>query len=133
MRDLASSEERTLVAAGAQPDLAYRRYSPAGQQVAFLATIPSNGSSGPLTSLHFRPEVALAHGQLWDLWIVGSDGLGMHRLANVGADDASLAWSPDGSEIFVYGSAGARLVEVASGEATLMSYLAGFGAISWLP
>jgi hypothetical protein len=101
--------------------------------VAFLATIPSNGSSGSLTSLHFGPEVALEHGRLWDVWIVGRDGLGMHRLANVGADYASLAWSPDGSEIFVYGSTGARLVEVANGETKLMSYLAGFGAISWLP
>jgi hypothetical protein len=57
----------------------------------------------------------------------------MRQLAAVGADDASLAWSPDGSRLFVYGSTGARLFDAMSGEAELMPYLAGFGAVSWLP
>jgi hypothetical protein len=51
----------------------------------------------------------------------------------VGADDASLAWSPDGSQIFVYGTTGSRLVEVATGQTTPLPYLAGFGAVAWLP
>jgi hypothetical protein len=133
VRSLAGGEERTLVPFGVQPDLAYPRYSPDGQQVAFMATLPSNGSLRWPSALWFDPPTAFAHGQPWDLWLVGRDGSGVHRLAGVGADDASLAWSPDGSEIFVYGSTGARLVNVATGEATLLGYLAGFGAIAWLP
>lgn len=133
-RHLASGEERTIVQSGLQPDFAYPRYSPDGSQLAFLATIPSNGLPAHLVAeLEIGPKSAYAHGQPWDLWIVGRDGSGLRRLAPVGADDGSLAWSPDGSQIFVYGSTGARLVEVPSGETALMTYLAGFGAISWLP
>ena len=133
-RQLGSGEERTIVPSGLQPDLAYPRYSPDGSQLAFLATIPSNGlPAQPLAELVVGPRSAYAHGQPWDLWIVARDGSGLRRLAAVGADDGSLAWSPDGTEIFVYGSTGGRLVEVPSGETTLLTYLAGFGAISWLP
>jgi Tol biopolymer transport system component len=129
--DLSTRQERTLVRAGAQPDLAYPRYSPDSRQVAFLAT-----SLSGRTELRFAPwlaPTAYAHGAPWDLWIVGRDGSGPRQLAAVGADDASLAWSPDGAAIFVYGSTGARLVDVASGQTTLLSYLAGFGAVAWLP
>jgi hypothetical protein len=130
-RDTASGQERTLVPVGAQPDLAYPRYAPSGQQMAFLATTASLRAPDLLAWL--GPQVAYAHGYPWDLWLVERDGSGLRKLAAVGADDGSLTWSPDGSEIFVYGTTGARLVEVPSGQTTLLPYLAGFGAIAWLP
>jgi hypothetical protein len=55
------------------------------------------------------------------------------RIAAVGPDGASVAWSPDEAELFVYGSTGARLVDATTGETDLLPYLAGFGAIAWLP
>jgi hypothetical protein len=63
---------------------------------------------------------------------VNPEGSALRELAEVTEDDASLAWSPDGSQIFLYGSSGARLVDVASDNADLLPYIAGFGAISWL-
>jgi len=54
-------------------------------------------------------------------------------LSSVGADDASVCWSPDGSQLFVYGSTGARLVHAANGDVELLPFIAGFGATSWLP
>jgi Tol biopolymer transport system component len=75
---------------------------------------------------------ALAHGLPWNLWIVDSDGSGAHELAQVEADDASVAWSPDGSSLLVYGGSGSYLVDAGSGEVQSLPYLAGFGSIAWL-
>jgi hypothetical protein len=58
---------------------------------------------------------------------------GLRELSGVGADDASVCWSPDGSQLFVYGSTGARPVNAANGDEELLPFIAGFGATSWLP
>jgi Tol biopolymer transport system component len=121
--------ERELVPAGQFPDIAYPRFSPRGDQVAFMAAAPFVGRSAWL----FAPAVAYAHGLPWDLWIVGLDGSPARLLAPLGGDDASLAWSPDGSQIFSYSGTGSAVVDVATGEVATYSYLAGYGAIAWLP
>jgi Tol biopolymer transport system component len=129
--DMTSGSDRTLVPAGVLPDIAYPRYSPAGDRIAFVATSPSSRDESRLA--WFMPRVAFAHGMPWNLWLVQRDGSGLRQLAAVGADDASLAWSPDGAQLFVYGSTGARLVDANTGETDMLPYLAGFGAIAWLP
>jgi hypothetical protein len=35
--------------------------------------------------------------------------------------------------LFVYGGAGSFLVDVATGDATQLGYIAGYGATAWLP
>jgi hypothetical protein len=57
----------------------------------------------------------------------------MRRLAQLGADDGTVSWSPDGDELFVYGGAGSFLVELATGDVTPLGYIAGYGATAWLP
>ena len=47
--------------------------------------------------------------------------------------DPALAWAPDGSQLFAYGSWGGVLVDFPSGESNLMTYLAGTTAVAWLP
>ena len=139
--DMASGDERTLVKAGTMPDIAYPRYSADGSRIAFVATgALANDSlnaaepsmTWPLADM-FGPQAAEAHGLPWNVWVVNRDGSGLRELAEVTEDDASLAWSPDDSQIFVYGSSGARMVDVATGNAEALPYIAGFGAISWLP
>src|SRR5213082_549603 len=76
--------------------------------------------------------VGLAHGLPWNLWAVSRTGSGLRQLAAVGADDASVAWAPDGGQLFVYGSKGARIVDASTGETDVLPYLAGYGAIAWL-
>ena len=130
VRSMAGGEERELVPAGQFPDIAYPRFSPRGDQVAFMAAAPFVGHADPLP---FAPGVAYAHGLPWDLWLVGLDGSPPRLLAPLGGDDASLAWSPDGTQIFSYSGTGSAIVDVGTGEVSTYPYLTGYGSIAWLP
>ena len=80
----------------------------------------------------FAP-LRLAHGAPWDVWTVNADGSApAARLAAVGADDGTVAWSPDGTRLFVYGGTGSSIVDAASGEVTPLRFLSGYGATSWV-
>jgi Tol biopolymer transport system component len=129
VRSMAGGDERELVPLGQFPDIAYPRFSPRGDQVAFMAAAPFVGRAW----LPFAPEVAYAHGLPWDLWVVGLDGSLPRLLAPLGGDDASLAWSPDGTQIFSYSGTGSAIVDAASGQVFSYPYLTGYGAIAWLP
>ena len=130
VHSMASGDERELVPAGQFPDIAYPRFSPRGDQVAFMAAAPFVGRDDWPP---FAPEVAYAHGLPWDLWLVGLDGSPPRLLARLGGDDASLAWSPDGTQIFSYSGTGSAIVDPASGGVGSYPYLAGYGGTAWLP
>jgi Tol biopolymer transport system component len=124
-----------LVPASAFRDLASPRYSPQGDRLAFMAPASFVGHPAPalLVSSLFITAVASAHGVPWDVWLVGADGSNLRLLAQLGADDGTVCWSPDGSQLFVYGGAGSFLVDASSGEVTQLGYVAGYGSTAWLP
>jgi Tol biopolymer transport system component len=126
---MAGGDERELVPTGQFPDIAYPRFSPRGDLVAFMAAARFVGRAW----LPLAPAVAYAHGLPWDLWLVGLDGSPPRLLAPLGGDDASLAWSPDGGQIFSYSGTGSAVVDVSTGEVATYTYLAGYGAVAWLP
>jgi Tol biopolymer transport system component len=123
--------DQTLIAEGRFSDLAYPRYAPQGDRIAFAApgALPYTGRAILMAAL----LPALAHGVPWDVWLVNVDGSAPRRLAELGADDGSIAWSPDGSQLFVYGGTGSFLVDAASGAVTPLPYITGYGATAWLP
>jgi Tol biopolymer transport system component len=126
-----------LVRPGEFPDIAYPRFSPAGDQIAFMVPEPVfDGTQPPIDAAcdlwRLGPCVASAHGLPWNLWLVAPDGSGAHELAQVEGDDASVAWSPDGSELLVYGGGGSYLVDAGSGTFQVLPYLVGYGSIAWL-
>jgi Tol biopolymer transport system component len=104
--------------------LAYPRYSPDGQTIAFVG-ISTFGTAAELYT-------ANAHGIPWEVWLVHADGSGLRQIPDVLNDDPSVAWSPDGSQLLVYGGWGSYLVDAANGDSTLLSYLPGYGALAWL-
>ncbi len=133
----ADGSVRTLVPEGRFADVAYPRFSAGGDQVAFVA--PQSGLNGDMPQLRplaldrlFGPTTAYAHGIPWDPWIVNIDGSGLRRLAETGADEPSVAWSPDQMQLFVYSGTGSYMVEVASGALTPYSFVQGYGPLVWL-
>ncbi len=62
-----------------------------------------------------------------------ADGSGLRQFAVLGADDGSVAWPPDGTQLFVYGGGGSFLGDAASGAVSQPGYVSGYGATAWLP
>jgi Tol biopolymer transport system component len=150
---MADGSDRQLVAPGRFLALAYPRFSPDGQTLAFAAVslmspigrsephavnlLSASGRTGPdagsgvLSWLATRS--ALAHGFPWEVWLVNADGSGLRQIQDVQNDDPSVAWSPDGSQLLVYGGWGSFVVDAGSGTSTTLAFLAGYGSIAWLP
>jgi Tol biopolymer transport system component len=130
--DRADGSTLTLIPGGKFQDVAYPRFSPNGARVAFMVPGDFIGDRDRCPDLPFAPCVALAHGLPWDLWLVNADGTGASQLAAVAGDDASVAWSPDGSSLFVYGGAGSYLVDSASGQVQSLNFVSGYGSTAWV-
>jgi hypothetical protein len=133
--------EHVLVDDGVFPEIFSPRYSPDGKTVAFGArsfadlmpmSAPPTGLADTLVA-QLVPRAASAHGTLADLWLVNADGTNLRQASALRAHDPALAWAPDGSQLFAYGAWGGVLVDLKSGESTLMTYLTGTTAVAWLP
>jgi len=136
----ADASERVLVDAGVFPEIFSPRYAPDGRTIAFGARSyadlqPTPQPTGFLTGFlsQIEPRTASAHGTLADLWLINADGTNLHQVSNLRVHDPALAWAPDGSQLFAYGEWGGVLVDLSSGEDTLMTYLTGTTAVAWLP
>lgn len=132
-RTLPGDDEQVLVPPSQFANLAYPRYALGGRHIAFMAPGTFVGLAGWVATVPFIPTLSYAHGQPWDVWMVNVDGTNLHQVAEVGADDASLSWSPDGTHILVYGGSGSALVDAVTGESEPLVYLAGYGSTVWLP
>jgi Tol biopolymer transport system component len=127
---------QTLIPEGRFADVAYPQFSPRGDQIAFVA--PQSGINGripapsnALTTL-FGPQVAYAHGIPWDPWLVNADGSRMRHVADTGADEPSIAWSPDETQLFVYSGTGSFILDVATNAVTPLSFVQGYGPVVWV-
>jgi Tol biopolymer transport system component len=121
-----------LVPAGRFVAIAYPRFSPDGRQLAFAAIteLRSPFRGAPATALIGAP---LGHGFPYEIWLVGADGHELRDVPDAINDDPSVTWSPDGTQVLVYGGWGSLLIDVASGEQTALPFLAGYGSLAWLP
>jgi hypothetical protein len=126
------SDERLLIPAGRFPDVAHPRFSPHGDQLAFVAAIVPGAKRDQLADW-FAAAVALAHGLPWNVWLLNLDGSAPRLLAELAADDPSVTWSPDGRQLFVYGGTGSFIVDALTGETSAFAYLAGYGTTAWVP
>ena len=132
----ADGSVQTLIPDGRFADVAYPQFSPRSDQIAFVA--PQSGLTSriekPLFALDalLGPAVAYAHGIPWDPWVINADGSGLRRVAETGADEPSVAWSPDQTQLFVYSGTGSFLIDIASGDVTPLTFVQGYGPVVWL-
>jgi hypothetical protein len=135
VHSMLDGSDAQLVPPGQFLALAYPRFSPDGRQVAFVSVgnvAPVVGRTPDLRTW-FLPRSALAHGFPWEAWLVNADGGALRQIPDVFDDDPSVTWSPDGSQLLIYGGWGSFLVDPASGAATSIPHLAGYGSVAWLP
>ena len=113
-------------------DLAYPQFSPNGTEIAFVA--PQSGVNGHLSpfDILLGVQLAFAHGIPWDPWLVSADGTGLRRIAETGADEPSVAWSPDALQLFVYSGTGSYLIEANTGAVTPLTFVQGSGLVAWV-
>jgi hypothetical protein len=132
--------EHVLVDGGVFPEIFSPRYSPDGKVIAFGARSFADlqPTAQPATGLIdlfglVQPSSVVAHGTLADLWLINADGSNLRQISNLRVHDPAVAWAPDGSQLFAYGEWGGVLIDLNSGENTLMTYLTGTTAVAWLP
>ena len=69
------------------------------------------------------------------LWVAAVDGSDAREMPDTGAVDGSIDWSPSGDRIVVapHDSGVPRVVDVASGSATELTFAAGISSAMWRP
>jgi Tol biopolymer transport system component len=97
-------------------------------------TKPSAASllQGPIAWLEPAAAYAhLAHGLPADIYSMSLDGSDMKRIADIKDDDPSVAWSPDGSKVVIFGVAALYLVDAGGSSPQKLVEQGGYGSLDW--
>jgi Tol biopolymer transport system component len=78
-----------------------------------------------------QPETAFAHGLPADIWSMNLDGSDMKRIADIKDDDPTVAYSPDGSRLAIFGVAALYLVDASGGPTEKLTDQGGYGGLDW--
>ncbi len=110
--------------------------SPDGKTVLFAGSGRTNSRvafSGAIAAAlnPLVPGNAEAHGLPWDPWVIGADGAGLKKLAGIGSDEMSLAWSPDGQLIALSNLSSTYLMRADGSGLTRLLTRGDPGGLSW--
>jgi Tol biopolymer transport system component len=78
-----------------------------------------------------EPAVAYAHGLPADVYTLNLDGSGLTRVADIKDDDPTVAWSPDGSKLAIFGIGALYMVDSKGGPPTKLVEQGGYGGLDW--
>jgi len=108
--------------------------SPRGRGETALSPGPSTRGRGEaLVDLArmLEPAVAYAHGLPADVYTLNLDGSGLTRVADIKDDDPTVAWSPDGSKLAIFGIGALYMVDSKGGPPTKLVEQGGYGGLDW--
>lgn len=95
------------------------------------STAPSAASAPLDLGALLQPDTAYAHGLPADVYGLNLDGSAMTRLADIKDDDPTVAWSPDGSRLAIFGVAALFLVDARGGPTDKLTDQGGYGGLDW--
>lgn len=129
--------------------------SPDGRRIAFAGSgEPSNTSpqgscglsargstaapvalAGAIPSLLDRAglavRVAYAHGAPWDIWTIQSEGTGFRRAVRLQEDEPTVARSPSGSHLAVFGASALYVADRSGGQPPKLVEHGDYGGLDW--
>jgi Tol biopolymer transport system component len=78
-----------------------------------------------------QPAVAEAHGLPADVYSLNLDGSDMTRIADIKDDDPTVAFSPDGTKLSIFGVAALFVVDARGGSTEKLTDQGGYGGLDW--
>ena len=66
-----------------------------------------------------------------DVYTLNLDGSEMTRIADIKDDDPTVAWSPDGSKLAIFGVAALYVVDARGGPTDKLVDQGGYGGLDW--
>ena len=78
-----------------------------------------------------QPDVAYAHGLPADIYSLNLDGSNLTRIADIKDDDPTVAWSPNGSKLGIFGVAALFVVDAKGGPTDKLVDQGGYGGLDW--